>query len=206
MSRLDRLAELGRLGGRLAVTTLAQRVRGAFADRDPEQREAGRVRLLLDNAEHVVETLGHLKGAAMKVGQAIAAASVNLDLPEDVQSALARLNDRAEPVPFDEIRRVLEAELGGRIEDRFDAFDPAPLGTASLAQAHAARLPDGREVVVKVQHAGVADSVSSDLAAMRAILIAGRMVGRDRGSSTKRSPSSKPACARSSTTPARPRT
>lgn len=180
MSRLDRLAKLGWLGSRIAGSTAVQRVRGVLADREPHLRDASRTRQLLANAEQVVETLGQLKGAAMKVGQAIAAASVNLDLPEEVQSALSRLNDRAQPVPFAEVRRILEAELGAPIAQRFAWFDPAPLGTASLAQAHAARLPDGREVVVKVQHAGVAESVSTDLSAMKAIVLAGRMFGRDR--------------------------
>jgi len=178
VSRLDRLAKLGKLGSRLAGSTMAQRVRGVFLTRDAELRASGRA--LLDNAERVAETLGQLKGAAMKVGQAIAAASVNLDLPEEVQEALSRLNDRAEPVPFSQIQRVVEAELRAPLEACFAWFDPTPLGTASLAQVHAARLFDGREVVVKVQHEGVAESVSTDLAAMKAIVIAGRLAGRDR--------------------------
>ena len=65
------------------------------------------------------------------------------------------------------VQRTEEAELEGSLADRFDRYDPNPLGTASLAQAHAARLKDGTPVVVKVLHQGVEHSVDTDLAALK---------------------------------------
>ena len=66
-----------------------------------------------------------------------------------------RLNAGAEPVPFDSIKASVEKSLEQPISEAYAWFDPQPLGTASLGQAHAARLHDGTEVVVKVLHAGV---------------------------------------------------
>ncbi len=175
-SRMGRLAQLGGLTSRVSGSYLGQRIVGAF--QDPEVREAAMHRLHLDNAERVVETMGALKGAAMKLGQSLALVTDSLDLPPEVSRVLGKLNDQAVPVPFDRIRATVEAELEGRLEGLFADFDEEPLGTASLAQAHAARMPDGRHVVVKVLHHGVEDSVDSDLRALKSILVAGRVLRR----------------------------
>lgn len=177
-SRWSRLAKLGGLTTRVTSSYLGQRVREVFQDK--EVAEELKERLHLDNAERVVATLGRLKGAAMKVGQQVAMAASHLDLPEDVQRILGRLHAEAEPVPFEDIRRTVERELEGPLDAHFASFSEAPLGTASLAQAHAAILPDGREVVVKVLHDGIDTSVGTDLAALRALLVSGRALGRDR--------------------------
>jgi predicted unusual protein kinase regulating ubiquinone biosynthesis (AarF/ABC1/UbiB family) len=58
---------------------------------------------------------------------------------------------------------IIEEELGGRLSKLFADFDPEPLGTASLGQAHAANLRDGRPVVVKVQRPNIRDALADDL-------------------------------------------
>ena len=69
-SRLKRLARLGSLTGRLSSSYVGERVRSAF--RPEKDRDDALNRLHIDNAEKVVEVLGRLKGAAMKVGQQVA--------------------------------------------------------------------------------------------------------------------------------------
>jgi predicted unusual protein kinase regulating ubiquinone biosynthesis (AarF/ABC1/UbiB family) len=177
-SRISRLARLGGLTGRISSSYIGERVRDAFRGRD--QRKEALDRLHVDNAELVVETLGRLKGAAMKVGQGMAMAAQTLDLPEDVSKVLGQLHAKAEPVPFDDIRESVEAELEKPIEDAFAEFDPRPVGTASLGQAHAARLPDGTEVVVKVLHYGVERSVDTDLLALKTVFLGSRVLRRER--------------------------
>jgi len=177
-SRISRLARLGGLTGRISSSYLGERVRDAFKGR--EQRKQNLDRLHVDNAELVVETLGRLKGAAMKVGQTMAMAAQNLDLPDDVSRVLGQLHAKAEPVPFDDIRESVEAELEKPIGEAFAAFDPQPVGTASLGQAHAARLPDGTEVVVKVLHYGVERSVDTDLLALKTVFLGSRVLRRER--------------------------
>ncbi len=175
---LRRLASLSGLTGRVTSSYVGQRLVGAFQDADLRQQALDR--LHVRNAERIVETVGRLKGAAMKVGQSVAMVAGSLDLPGEVRDVLGRLHDKVEPVPFDQIREDVERSLGRPLAQAFASFDPAPIGTASLGQAHAARLPDGREVVVKVLHRGIEDSVASDLAALKGLLVTGRLLNRDR--------------------------
>lgn len=176
--RLGRLARLGELTGRVTTSYVRQRVRDAFTDEDAHQRAMER--LHLQNAEQIVARLSTLKGAAMKVGQGLALAAESLDLPDEVGEVLSKLNQEAEPIPFAVIRENVEASLEQPLSTAFASFDPAPLGTASLGQAHAATLPDGTDVVVKVLHRGIEDSVATDLLALKALLVSGRVIRRSR--------------------------
>ena len=89
-------------------------------------------------------------------------------LPARVHHALASLRDRVPPLPFDQIRWVVERELGAPLERSFSSFDPTPLGAASIAQVHRASLPDGTPVAVKVQYPWIEASLRADLAIVRA--------------------------------------
>lgn len=166
-SAFSRLARLSSVGGRVATSYLGEKVRSVLGERD----EGEWARLHLENAERVVTTLGQMKGAAMKVGQGLAMAVGSLDLPPELREVLGRVHDKAEPVPFAEIRAQVEEQLDAPIDRLFESFDAEPLGTASLGQAHRATLPDGRRVVVKVLHRGIDESVGADLVALRGILL-----------------------------------
>ena len=80
------------------------------------------------------------------------------------------------PEPFDDVRRVVELELGRSLDDVFASFDRTPIAAASIAQVHAARLRTGEEVVVKVQRPQVAPLVREDIEAMS--WLAPHLVGR----------------------------
>ncbi len=177
-SRLSRLASIGSTAVGVGASYLGQRVAGAF--QGEEARKDGLARTHKQNAERIVANLGQLKGAAMKVGQTVAMFASNLDMPDEARAALGKLNDKAEPIPLPKIKARVEAELNGGIDTLFGSFDPAPLGTASLGQAHAATLPDGTPVVVKVLHEGVEGSVSSDLSALKTMMVTGRVLNRDK--------------------------
>ncbi|MFH1464144.1 MAG: AarF/ABC1/UbiB kinase family protein [Pseudomonadota bacterium] len=177
-SRISRLTKLGRLGGRVGGSYVKQKVQGLF--QDPAKQQRALERLNIDNAEQIVETLGTLKGAAMKLGQGMANVAAGLDLPEEITSRLGRLHSGAAPIAFRVIREDVEAQLERPLSEAFARFDPEPIGTASLGQAHAAALPDGREVVVKVLHRGIDGSVRSDLAALKAVMLTGRFLRRNR--------------------------
>lgn len=176
--RIGRLARLGKLTSKVGTSYVAQRVSGVFQDADG-RRDAIR-KLHVANAERVADTMGNLKGAAMKLGQTVALFTEGMDLPPEVSANLRKLNDKAEPIPFEVIREDVEAELERPLEEAFSRFDPEPLGCASLGQAHAARLPDHTPVVVKVLHRGIDTSVDSDLSAVKSMLFTGRVLRRDR--------------------------
>lgn len=115
----------------------------------------------LTQAEHLRLALGELGVSFVKLGQML---STRADLlPPEYVTELAKLQDAAPPVPYAEIRAALIVELGAPPEDRFARFDPVPIASASIGQVHGAALPDGREVVVKVQRPGIAEAVERDL-------------------------------------------
>ena len=97
----------------------------------------------------------------IKLGQVLASRPDLL--PAAYVEALARLQDQVRPFPFAEVEAIVSSELGIRISKAFKSFDEEPLATASLGQVHAARLRDGREVVVKVQRPGIEKQIASDM-------------------------------------------
>jgi predicted unusual protein kinase regulating ubiquinone biosynthesis (AarF/ABC1/UbiB family) len=175
-SRFSRLAKLGSLTSKVTSSYLGNKVKDAF--RNEEMRKKAKEKLQIDNAREIVNQVSKMKGAAMKLGQQMAMAADALDLPDEVASTLSTLNKDAEPVPFAHIQEDIETELGKPIGELFARFDETPIGTASLGQAHAAALADGTEVVVKVLHRGVEDSVDTDLLALKAVLLSSRAARR----------------------------
>lgn len=119
--------------------------------------------------------LSDLGPTFVKVGQIL---SVRPDIvPVDVMEELATLQDHVPPAPFDEVRQVLEDELGGSLEERFQLFDERPIASASIAQVHRAILHDGTEVAVKVQRPGIEGRIRSDLHILYSLahLLTGRL-------------------------------
>jgi ubiquinone biosynthesis protein len=106
----------------------------------------------------------HLGPVAIKLGQVLATRAdiFGTEFAQD----LGRLKDRLPPFPIDQARREVERSLGRPVEALFTAFEPA-IAAASLAQAHPARLADGRKVAVKVLRPGVERRVARGLDAMR---------------------------------------
>ena len=112
-------------------------------------------------AAHVRLALEELGPTFVKLGQVL---STRGDLlPPAYANELARLQDSVQPLPADVITRVIEEELGDSVDKVFDSFDLVPLASGSIGQAHAATLPDGTEVVVKVRRPGVAELIEEDL-------------------------------------------
>lgn len=103
-------------------------------------------------------------GVLIKLGQFL---SIRVDiLPPEVTMELAGLQDEVPPGDFADIRAQIEADFGRDIDSVFEWFSREPLGSASLAQAHSARIASGGEVVVKVLRPGIDVLVETDLAAI----------------------------------------
>ena len=96
--------------------------------------------------------------------------------PVELVSEFRLLRDQVPPEPFDAIKAVVEADLGRPLDVAFASFAEEPLAAASIAQVHAATLPTGESVVVKVQRPAVNELVRRDLAAMS--WIAPALIGR----------------------------
>lgn len=98
--------------------------------------------------ERIRRCLEELGPIFVKFGQIL---STRRDLlPDDIAEALAHLQDRVQPFPGAQARELIEKAYGQPLADVFAEFDTTPLASASIAQVHAARLHDGKQVVVKV--------------------------------------------------------
>lgn len=105
-----------------------------------------------------------LGGVLIKLGQYL---STRVDvLPPEITRELAGLQDEVPAESFETVARALEADLGMPLSEAFLELSPEPLGAASLAQVHAARLTDGTPVVVKVLRPAIEVLVETDLAAI----------------------------------------
>jgi predicted unusual protein kinase regulating ubiquinone biosynthesis (AarF/ABC1/UbiB family) len=103
-------------------------------------------------------------GVLIKIGQFF---SVRVDiLPPEVTRELAGLQDEVPPEPFSEVALQIAEDFGRPVAEIFGEISPVPIGSASLAQVHQARLPDGEPVVVKVLRPGIGVLVETDLAAV----------------------------------------
>jgi predicted unusual protein kinase regulating ubiquinone biosynthesis (AarF/ABC1/UbiB family) len=103
-------------------------------------------------------------GVLIKIGQFF---SVRVDLlPPEVTDELSGLQDEVPPVAFSEIVAQIAEDFGRPVEAVFSEISPVPIGSASLAQVHQARLPDGEPVVVKVLRPRIDVLVETDLAAV----------------------------------------
>jgi ubiquinone biosynthesis protein len=151
------------IGGALATWAVRER-----RDDDPAVSRAGLSRRLRMAAEQLGPTYIKL-GQIISSGQGI--------FPAELVDEFKKCRDRVTPEPFDVVRRVVEEELRGPIDETFAEFDPEPLAAASVAQVHRAVLLDGTEVVVKVQRPEVSRLVHEDLRVMAwlAPLLVGRI-------------------------------
>lgn len=115
--------------------------------------------------EELVEDLKKMGPTYVKLGQLL---STRPDLlPENYLQALANLQDDVETVPYEEVQKIFEEEIGVKINKAFELFDPKPLASASIGQVHLALLPSGRKVVVKIQRPGVRKKFIEELETLK---------------------------------------
>jgi ubiquinone biosynthesis protein len=109
----------------------------------------------------VLEELGP---SFIKLGQLM---STRADtFPPEYIEELSKLQDSVPPVPFEAIRAVLEREFKRPLADIFKSFEPESMAAASVAQVHAAFLPSGEKVAVKVIRPGIEKKIREDIRLM----------------------------------------
>jgi ubiquinone biosynthesis protein len=152
MARTHRYAQILRIAMRHGLGRFLRGRRHAGVASEESRRALARsLRLALDEGGVTF----------VKLGQQL---STRRDLiPSEFVHELTALQDDAAPIPWNVVEEVLTSEWGLAVDDVFAWVDPEPLAAASVAQVHAARLPDGTDVVVKVQRPGVAAVVEGDL-------------------------------------------
>ncbi len=161
-----RFMKLASMTASIATKTVSNSIKNLTADE--EQKNAARSQLFQDIGIQIADTLGEMKGAVMKVGQI---ASQYKDIfPPEVAKAISKLQRQAPAMPFAEIKAQVEKELGKPLDKIFKHFDETPFAAASIGQVHKAILPNGEQVVVKVQYPGVDEACESDLKQVRLAL------------------------------------
>jgi len=88
-------------------------------------------------------------------------------LPDDLIEELEKFQDKVPPVSEQEIRGVLQQELGGHLENLLEYIDYMPIASASIAQVHRARLLGGKEVVLKIQRPGIEETIELDIVILK---------------------------------------
>ncbi|XP_006062505.3 atypical kinase COQ8A, mitochondrial isoform X1 [Bubalus bubalis] len=172
VTRIGRLANFGGLAVGLGFGALAEVAKKSLRPDDPTGKKA-----VLDsspflseaNAERIVRTLCKVRGAALKLGQM-------LSIQDDafINPHLAKIFDRvrqsADFMPLKQMMKTLNNDLGPNWRDKLEYFEERPFAAASIGQVHLARLKGGREVAMKIQYPGVAQSINSDVNNLMTVL------------------------------------
>ncbi len=121
-----------------------------------------------DNShQHLKNAFIELDTAFIKIGQFL---SSRTDLlPKQHIEALSELQDSLPPLPFEEIKEIVEIELRKSTDKVFKSIDPAPIASASIGQVHKAELLNGLSVIIKVQRPNLSNLFYRDLSILRCI-------------------------------------
>ena len=169
-----RLWSLGELSAQIALAYFALWIRQWF--RSTESRDRAVMEANLRSALKICQRLGYLRGALMKVGQALG--NFPDIVPTEFAETLDRLHFDAPPMHFSLLRELLRSELGADPEELFESFETKAFAAASLGQVHFARLKSGETVAVKIQYPGIARTIDADVRNLRALLFPIRL-GKD---------------------------
>jgi hypothetical protein len=174
LGRLRRGWILGSLQARLAAGYLASWLRGGFAGEDEQTRLRNEAHLRA--ALQLLGGMTYLRGAVMKVGQALA--NYPGLAPEEFVETLGALHFEAPPMHFSLLREMVRRELGADPEDLFAEFETRAFAAASLGQVHRARLSDGTPVAVKIQYPGIDRAIREDFRNLSTLALPMRLSAR----------------------------
>uniref|UniRef100_A0A671TQ33 Coenzyme Q8B n=1 Tax=Sparus aurata TaxID=8175 RepID=A0A671TQ33_SPAAU len=165
-TRISRLVNFGGLAVGLGIGAIAEVAKQSLGDANalldsPLLSEA--------NAERIVNTLCKVRGAALKIGQMLSIQD-NTFINPQLQKIFERVRQSADFMPAWQMNKVLEEELGPGWREKLSSFEDKPFAAASIGQVHHAVLKDGREIAMKIQYPGVAESIHSDINNLMSVL------------------------------------
>ncbi|XP_038267726.1 atypical kinase COQ8A, mitochondrial-like [Dermochelys coriacea] len=165
-TRLGRLANFGGLAVSVGIGVLVEAAKKSFRTEtvvkgEPSPSSSGAL-LSEANAERIVRTLCKVRGAALKLGQMLSIQDDALINPA-LQKIFERVRHSADFMPTKQMMGVLNSELGPDWRRRLAWFEERPFAAASIGQVHLAQLLDGRNVAMKIQYPGIAQSINSDV-------------------------------------------
>uniref|UniRef100_A0A8C6TD30 Atypical kinase COQ8A, mitochondrial n=1 Tax=Neogobius melanostomus TaxID=47308 RepID=A0A8C6TD30_9GOBI len=167
VTRLGRLVNFGGLAVGLGFGALTEMAKSLSnlnnkVDRDKKAVMDSSPFLSEANAQRIVRTLCKVRGAALKLGQVLSIQDDAFISPE-MAKIFERVRQSADFMPTKQMMRVISGELGPDWREQLQHFEEKPFAAASIGQVHLGRLWDGREVAMKIQYPGVAQSIDSDV-------------------------------------------
>ena len=156
--KTTKIGRLTKMGTTLAKATGKFFVKKTF---DRTLKEARDLKVKIEVAKDIVQSMGELKGAFMKMGQMLSI-SDDLLLPPEISELFKELQKDAPPMPRSDLDKVFLNSFGKIPEGIFKSFDRKPLAAASIGQVHKAVLPSGEEVAVKVQYPNILKATQND--------------------------------------------
>ncbi len=173
--RARRAIKMGELASQVGSSYLWNSIRRPFLSRSDQDREL--LETHIRNAQRIVESSTHLRGAFMKLIQML---SMRQDLlPGEALDVLKATQSSVPPMNYSTISDQIRREIGKRPEQLFAKFDQTAFAAASLGQVHRATTRAGIEVAVKVQYPGVEKTVEQDLGNLKMLLMTLQAIGRD---------------------------
>lgn len=170
-TRISRLVNFGGLAVGLGIGAIAEVAKQSLGGKQKEDTSA-----LMDspflseaNAERIVNTLCKVRGAALKIGQMLSIQDNSFINPQ-LQKIFERVRQSADFMPAWQMNKVLEEELGPQWREKLSSFEEKPFAAASIGQVHHGVLKDGREIAMKIQYPGVAESIQSDIDNLMSVL------------------------------------
>jgi predicted unusual protein kinase regulating ubiquinone biosynthesis (AarF/ABC1/UbiB family) len=171
VGRWRRLRLLGTLQAKIGAAYLFYWLRGWFQSAD--QREQMLAATHWQTALRLLDSMGYLRGAVMKVGQTLA--NFPDIAPRAFVETLDQLHFDAPPLHWSLLREMVHNELGDDPKNLFLSFDKRAFAAASLGQVHRAQLLSGEDVAVKIQYPGIARSVREEFRNFFLFLLPGRL-------------------------------
>src|SRR3954447_17436857 len=162
-NRGTRTARLGRVAARGAMNWAGDRLDSRGTPEEQRRRRGDRIVATVDS---LVDQLAAMRGAAMKAGQVLSTVEfpgLDEDQSAYLQARLASLRDNVPAVSWKDMRRVLSGDWGEQPERLLADIDTEPAAAASIGQVYRGHAKDGREVAIKVQYPGIAESVQADM-------------------------------------------
>uniref|UniRef100_A0A8C7ZIY0 Atypical kinase COQ8A, mitochondrial n=1 Tax=Oryzias sinensis TaxID=183150 RepID=A0A8C7ZIY0_9TELE len=171
VTRLSRLANFGGLAVGLGIGALAEVAKKSIGFNGENKRSVLDSSPFLSeaNAERIVRTLCKVRGAALKLGQMLSIQDDAFINPH-LAKIFERVRQSADFMPIKQMTKALNSDLGPNWRDKLEFFEERPFAAASIGQVHLARMKDGREVAMKIQYPGVAQSINSDVNNLMTVL------------------------------------
>jgi aarF domain-containing kinase len=173
VGRWKRMTLLGSLQAKIAAAYVFHWIRGWFQSADENSRLLAETHFR--TATRVLDSMGYLRGAVMKVGQTLA--NFPDIAPREFVETLEKLHFDAPPMHWSLLQEMVFNELGDDPENLFAEFDKQSFAAASLGQVHRARLKTGEEVAVKIQYPGIARTIGEDFRNLLLFMFPSRLSG-----------------------------